>query len=592
MLTIRQLFMTVGAAVCALGTLMTAGTALAAVPEHTQILVYPGSTSTYINGVKQESQTAVLERGGRYYLPVSELTAWFGVPVKWQEAKGAVQLTTPSAFLEFTLAAGTLQINGGESRAWDKNVLLQNDRLYVELSWLKQFISYQAKADQELKRVELDYLKSGDSALFHNDAMPNVKPVAKFTVDKDSYRIGEPIHYTDLSYDPKGTELKDINWTGNAGVIFTPGLYKVSLEVKDSLGNVSDTFSRNILVKDEPYLDPFEYKVYYEPVGTYVKEEESDLRKYLRGIPQLKKDESKPTDRPLIVSDSPETFKGKGYLYQEKVNGKARLYADHVNGTDRKMKFAIVVRNPYPDRSVTIKTTNQGEVYPSIYANLIGNEATIGFLQNENAGMSDSMVLGPYESAYYKVMPDFYPGQGMNVLYDVETDGDAYFSFVAMEQGDTLKDIGGYPRLPYSGNVRGTFSVSAVTWDVYASDLTKPSSFAIGDGTSDKFVTGADFLTLEPSLNLGNYGVVYKIHIDKPSKMALLVLPRGGVFKGPFLVNGRIVQTPPSGVMMDYQGYTIIARTDGTEPSLDIDFSPAAGSAFPIDVILYPLNRK
>ncbi|WP_213055582.1 hypothetical protein, partial [Escherichia coli] len=136
-----------------------------------------------------------------------------------------------------------------------------------------------------------------------------------------------------------------------------------SLTVKDSLGNVSDTYSRNILVKDEPYLDAFEHKVYYEPVGTYVREEEAVLRKYLRGIPQIPKQERKPADRPLIVSDSPETFTEKGILYQEKVNGKARLYATHVNGMDRKMKFAILVRNSDPTRSVTIKTTNQGEVY-------------------------------------------------------------------------------------------------------------------------------------------------------------------------------------------------------------------------------------
>lgn len=38
---------------------------------------------------------------------------------------------------------------------------------------------------------------------------------------------------------------------------------------------------------------------------------------------------------------------------------------------------------------------------------------------------------------------------------------------------------------------------------------------------------------------------------------------------------------------MDYQGYTIIARTNGTEPSLDLEFSPASGSAFPIDVIFF-----
>ncbi|GAB7055273.1 MULTISPECIES: stalk domain-containing protein [unclassified Paenibacillus] len=583
---LRQLWLTFAAAI-AIG--VVSGQASAA-PEDSHLILYPGSTAVYINGSKTQAQAATLELDGRIYLPAAELNNWFGIPVKWDGDRQAVQITTPKAYLEYSLADRTV-LENGTGRKWGTDAELQGNRLYIEMAALQQYIAFHGKVDHELKRVELRYVKpEANRTRFTNDAAPNVKPVAKFTVDKEAYRIGEPIHYSNLSYDPKGTELRDIQWIGNAQAIFTPGLYKVSLTVKDSLGNVSDTYSRNILVKNEPYLDAFEHKVYYAPVGTYVREEEAVLRKYLRGIPQIPKQEQKPADRPLIVSDSPETFTEKGFLYQEKVNDKARLYATHVNGTDRKMKFAIIVRNSDPVRSVTIKTTNQGEVYPSIYANLMGNEPTIEFLQGKRA--VETMVLRPYETAYYKVMPDFYPGQGMNVLYDVETDGEVYFSFAAMEQEDGLDTIGVFPRLAYKGNVRGTFSGSEVQWNIDASSIRRPSSFAIGDGTSDQFVTGTDFFSQKPALNLGNYGVVYKIHIDAPPKMSVLILPRGGVFRGPFLVNGKIVQAPPSGVMMDYQGYTIIARTNGTEPSLDLEFSPASGSAFPIDVIFYPLNRK
>lgn len=583
---LRQLLLTITAVVI-LGTV--SGKA-AAVPEDSHLIMYPGNTAVYINGSKTQTQVATLERNGRYYLPAAELKGWLGIPVQWNEEKQAVQITTPRAFLEYSLTDRTVLENGA-SREWGNGAVLEGDRLYIELTSLQPYVSFQAQVDQELNRVELRYVKpAANRALFTNDTAPNVKPVAKFTVDKESYRIGEPIHYSNLSYDPKGTDLTNIQWIGNAHAIFTPGLYKVSLTVKDSLGNVSETYSRNILVKDKPYLDQFEHKVYYEPVGTYVREQEAVLRQYLRGIPQIPKQEQKPVNRPLIVSDSPETFTEKGFLYQEKVNGKARLYATHVNGMDRKMKFAIIVRNSDPTRSVTIKTTNQGEVYPSIYANLMGNEPTIEFLQGKRA--VETMVLRPGETAYYKAMPNFYPGQGMNVLYDVETDGEVLFSFAAMEQKDGLDTISLLPKLAYKGNVRGTFSGSEVQWNIDASMIKQPASFAIGDGTSDQFVTGTDYFSKEHALNLGNYGVVYKIHIDAPPKMSVLILPRGGVFRGPFVVNGQIVQAPPSGVMMDYQGYTIIARTNGTEPSLDLEFSPASGSAFPIDVIFYPLNRK
>jgi hypothetical protein len=558
-------------------------------PESVSLLMYYGNNEAFLGGVKVQMEAPVIKLKNRTYLPVASLQSFLGIPVQWEASTGSVQVTTPSAYIQLQLSGKQLRVNG-QIEDYDKAAFLLNDRLYVELDWINRFVGFKATVNEDLQRVELLYIKRHESGVFFNDTMPNTKPVAKFTVNKNSYRLGEPIIYTNASFDPDGDTIKGIEWTGNAEAIFQPGLFKVSLSVTDSKGTVSDPFSYNVEIVDEPYLDEFVYKVYHEPVGTYVKEEEKTLRAYLRGIPQLPNIAKLDKDRPLIVSDSPETFTEKGFLYQEKVNGKARLYADHVNGMKEKVQFAIIVRNPSPDKSVTIKTTRHGEVLPSIYANLIGNEASIEFLQSDRS--PESITVGPYQTIYYKKMPEFYPDQGMNVMYDVETSGEVYFSFVAMDPGVGIESVGMYKQLPYAGNVRGTFSGSDVSWEVDASGLTKPSSLAIGDGTSDIFVTGSDFYEKEKSLNLGNYGVIYKIHIPNPPKMSLLVLPRGGVFRGPFEINGTIIQAPPSGIMMDYQGYTILARTDGTEPSLDIEFTPAAGSAFPVDIIFYPLEDK
>ncbi|MBE1441992.1 stalk domain-containing protein [Paenibacillus sp. OAS669] len=561
-----------------------------AVPGSVSSLLYIGKDEAYRNGTPLKLEAPVLEVRGQAYLPAVSLPSLFGVNVQWQEASQSVQLTTPSAFAEFQLPAKQLKVNG-ITESFEKSASLINDRLYISMSWLEKHIGFKASVNEDLKRIDLLYIQMPGNGSFHNDTMPNTKPIAQFSVNKDKYRLGEPIIYSNTSYDPDGDAITSVNWTGNAEAIFEPGLFKVSLQVTDSKGTESEVFSRNVEIINEPYLDPFEYKVYHEPVGTFVKDEEATLRKYLRDIPTLPNVASLSKDRPLIVSDSPETFTEKGFLYQEKVNGKARLYADHVNGMNEKVQFAIVVRNPNPDKTVKITTTRSGEVYPSIYANLIGNEASIEFLQ-DNGDKPETLTVGPYQTVYYKKMPEFFPGQGMNVIYDVETDGEVYFSFVAMDAGADLSSIGMFDRLDYTGNVRGTFNGSDVTWNVDAKSFKKPSSLTIGDGTSDPFVTGDDFFRKHDSLNLGNYGVVYKIHIDNPRKMSVLLLPRGGVFKGPFEVNGKIIQTPPSGVMMDYQGYTILARTDGTEPSLDIEFTPAAGSAFPVDVIFYPLDDK
>jgi PKD repeat protein len=556
--------------------------------ENVYLLLYPGKQQAFVNGVSYTLDVPVEIIGDKAYVPAKWLGDMLNVKVQWNEQTQTVHMTTPKAFIEYDAVHQTVSINGSPI-PFAEVAVIRNDRLFVQLDWLSQYISYKISYNKEFNRVELLYLKTGNSTGFYNDNLPNAKPVAKFMTSKDTYRIGEPIQYTDLSYDPDMDPLER-NWIGKADAIFTPGVYKVSLTVTDSKGNVSETFSKNITVTDETFLNHFEYQIYYEPVGTFVKYDEPTLRKYLRGIPQLPNIVKHPADRKLIVSDSPETFTETGFLYQERVDGKARLYADHVNGMNKKVQFGIIVRNPDPVKTVIVKTTNQGEVFPSIYANLIGNEASVEFLQAEKK--PETLAVGPGQTVFYKKMPDFYPGQGMNVIYDVETDGEVYFSFVAMDADDDISSLGRYKQLDYAGNVRGTFDWSEVQWTVDAKSFTKPSSLTIGDGTSDKFVTGTDFFMKKDALNLGNYGVVYKIHIPEPRKMAVLLLPRGGVFKGPFKVNGKMVLAPPSGVMMDYQGYTIIARTTGTEKALDIEFTPAAGSAFPVDVIFYPLEEK
>lgn len=151
---LRQLLLSLSA-VFALG--VVSGQAAAA-PEDSHLLLYPGNTAVYINGSKTQTQVATLELNGRYYLPAAELTGWFGIPVKWDEGKQAVQITTPKAFLEYSLADRTV-LDNGASRNWGTDADLQGDRLYLELTSLQPYISFQAKVDQELKRVELRYVK-------------------------------------------------------------------------------------------------------------------------------------------------------------------------------------------------------------------------------------------------------------------------------------------------------------------------------------------------------------------------------------------------------------------------------------------------
>ncbi|MNI22420.1 hypothetical protein D3C73_759760 [compost metagenome] len=440
--------------------------------------------------------------------------------------------------------------------------------------------------NDELRRVEIVYAKNPEG--IYIDKTSNSKPVAKFTTAKPTYRLGEPVKYVDLSYDPDAEGLVSFDWVGKQEAFFKPGTYPVSLTVMDGHRNVSRVYTSNVTVVNEPYLSEVEYPIYMKPVGGYIKTNWTILWSHFNELPQLPKKIEEVTGRPLLVSDSPETFTEKGILYQDKVNGKARLYADHVNGMDKTMTLAVLATN-HTDKPITVKTTNKGEVWPSVYANLIGSEASIDFLMNNV--YDQTLVVPPSQTYIYAQMPNFHPGYGANLFYDIETDGELEISFIATEKvtQSILKEL---PHLDFTGHVRGTFPISELKWEVDASTFKEPSRISIGDNKTDKFVTGYDVMRKQNVDNGGNYGVVYKIHADKPRKMAIMILARGGVFKGPFKINGEFMPVPISGVLTAFDGMQVLARTTGDEDSLDIEFTPPAGSAFPVDLIFYPLDDK
>lgn len=568
--------------------LFTSGTPIAqaaASSSTTYILLYVNKAEAFLNNEQVTLDAPATIIKDKMFVPAKFLGDAMGMKVEWNDKTRDILMETPGYNIVLNADQKSVWINGVMT-PFDDVAAIVNGRLMIKLTWLADYMGARYTYNDELKRVDIIYTKQPLS--LYDTHTNNSRPVAKFTFAKPTYQIGEPVKYVDLSYDPDAEGIARYEWSGNQEAFFEPGTYPVSLTVWDKNGNKSETYTRDLVIENKVYLNEIEYPLYMKPPGTYFKTNWSALWSHFWELPELAKTASSDTSRPVLVSDSPEEVTQKGILYQDKVNGKARLYADHINGTPNKLTLAILATNT-TDKPVTIKTTNKGEVWPSVYANLIGNEATVDFLMNDP--LNESLTVPPKQTFIYKQFPDFYPGQGVNLFYDVETDGELQFSFVAtdMISQTTLQTL---PLLPFTGHVRGTFPVSEVNWKVDATSFTKPSRLIIGDGKTDPFQPGYDTLRKQQVLNEGNYGVVYKIHADKPRKMAILLLAKGGVFKGPFKINGEIRLVPESGVITAFDGMQILARTTGTEDSLDIEFSPPAGSAFPIDLIFYPLEDK
>lgn len=473
----------------------------------------------------------------------------------------------------------------GTTTPFADNALVFKDKLMVSLSWFAQQTGAEISYNPTKKSFTLELIIV---PVIIVDTMKNSPPVAKFTFGKASYQLGETVQYVDLSYDPDAEGIR-YQWTGRQDVFFMPGTYPISLRVFDNAGNESALFTKYLIIDNTSLLTEEQYPVYNQPVGTSFKTDWLYIHNHFSNLPSITKHETVDSSRSLLVSDSPETFRETGILYQDTINGKARLYADHINGTPDKMQFTIQARN-LTAQPITLRTTNKGEVTPSVYANLIGHVASVDFLLHEPV-YTAPLVIQPGQTAIYVQMPDLYPNQGINLIYDVETDGQLQIAFVAgLANALPINPFDTYKALDYTGHIRGNFVSSDKRWDVDLTTFTVPSRLVIGDGIEDTYVQGFDIQRQMQVTNTGNYGMIYTIHADKPRKMAVMLIAKGGPFKGPFVIDGQFMMAPSSGIISAHQSVQILARTTGTEDSFNLEFTPPAGSAFPINLIFYPLN--
>lgn len=563
--------------------LFAAGSAKAISATTAYIQLYVNQTKAFVGKDEVALDAPATILNGSTYVPAKFLGDVMGFKVEWNDATRTIAMEPPGYSITLDSDHKKVTINGVET-TFDPYAAIVNGKLLVKLTWVADYMGATYSWNDELKRVQIVYVKTPDG--LYVDAYTN-KPVAKFTTGKSEYRLGEPVKYVDLSYDPDAEGIASYDWTGNQDAFFQPGTYPVTLQVTDAKGHKSAPYTAYVKVNDTPYLSEFEYPLYMKPVSTIIPVTWPMYYAHFYDLPELPKKVTASTDRKLLVSDSPEEIKQMGILYQDEVNGKARLYADHVNGTQAPLQLAIMATNN-SDKPVTIRTTNRGEVFPSVYAQLIGSEASVDFLLGNP--VDKPLVVPPKTTFVYSQMPTMYPSQGVNLFYDIETDGPVDITFLAADKitSDSVRNL---PRQSYIGNVRGTFATSDLRWDIDASALTKPSRLVLGDGKSDAYVDGIDVFRSLAVKNEGNYGVKYDIHIDKPPRMAILLLARGGGFKGPFKINGDFALVPQSGVLTAFDGVQILTRTTGDEPTLDIEYTPPAGTGFPADLIFYPLEE-
>ncbi|MCS7462008.1 stalk domain-containing protein [Paenibacillus doosanensis] len=582
---------TLVSAAAAFGLLFPAAAgAVSVAPQHIEL--FAEKSAVTVNGQQVRLEQPAVIAGDSFYIPLRWLADTRGLELNWDGDANTIRLLTPKAFIEFDLGSRSITVNG-EPDDYSSVADIRNDRLLVKLSWIAEYADLQYKLAADGQSAQISFIGTPSSAykesdLTKDDAQPNSRPIALFAFGKSSYKLGEKVDYVDLSYDPDAEGLPDYEWNGKQDAYYKPGIYPVTLRVKDGKGNESEPFTRSVTIEDEPYLSEAQFPYYYDAPGAVFKAND-DVLNAVYGpeeskLPVLVR---QPEDKPLVLGSGSRFAAGLGYLYQEKVNGEARLYPQYTNGGRTESQLAVVMRNNN-EKAVKVTTTRQAESGPSVYGAVRLGKTAEDFLSS--APREDELVIEPGAAVYYKISPNMAPGQTFQGLYDIRTDGEISVSYAMIAPGDTTYNLSGYPLVASNGAKNGTFPVSEVGWTIDAHSLKWPAAVGMGDPSLEPPLQGYDAMNKQPLENRNHAGVRYRIQLEHTGKMAIALHPRSGFFQGAVRVNGNIITIPAAGLTENEA--VLLHRTGGGENSVDIEIMAVDGTQLPVDLVLYPLQAN
>jgi PKD repeat protein len=564
----------------AVGIWLPANNASAVSGSVTQIHLFAGKLQASVNtqGVLLEEPPVLIN--DHFYVPAKWLADILKLPLSWESETNTIQLLTSKAYIQFDPGHDRITVNGIQS-PFHAAAEIRNGRLLVDVSWLALYTNIAYRYDSGSQSMELSDISSPanaykESTLRKDDTLQNSRPIAKFAFGKSTYRLGEPIDYVDLSYDPDAEGLPDYHWTGKEDAFFKPGPYTVTLTVADGKGNQSEPFSKTITVLNVPFASEEQFSYSFKPVNSLFKKELfTAIPQQAAMAPNLPIVVSKSEDRRLIQGSSSAPIMEKGFLYQDKFTGRARLYPQYISGMSGSSQLAILVRNASETKPVQLATTAAADSQASVYTSLLGGKTAENFLVSSSE--QAMLTLEPGAARFIKVSPELGAGQGFQGIYDLEADGEVYVSYAMIASGDQPYDLGAYRTLQLNESHNGSYPVSEVSWQIDANSLKSPIALRIGDSTPGE-------------ANQPNAGVRYRIRIVTSDKTAAALYPQGGFFEGAVKVNGSIASLPSTGLTSN-EGI-LLYRSPGLGSRIDIELMAAGTTKLPVDLILYPLPSK
>ncbi|SFT10107.1 copper amine oxidase N-terminal domain-containing protein [Paenibacillus sp. BC26] len=425
-----------------------------------------------------------------------------------------------------------------------------------------------------------------------NVQMPNQPPVADFTTDKTTYRIGEPVTYTDLSTDDRN-DIISAKFTGNSPAFFSEGQFPVTLEVKDG-EQLIGTVTKMITVIPEILYTEDEFNLLFTPVGRKYTMDGTAVRNY----PTLSYTYTNEPAR-LVHSNSPERWMTTGLVYDTELSGATRFLFYNENGAGYPLKMYLVATNTSSTGQASVGVGAWGKGGPDKSTIMAGKMATIRYMDALTKNVPASYVtLAPGESKI--LLPEMSnvpvkPGDVFSAYADVvSTTNIRYRIVVVQDKQDPLPIIDSLTVMPRDNkHVRGTFDYADRVIDLSTSEPVgaKPQSILLGDSKIDKLVDGIDEMTGLLEYDFGNFGVLYKMKVQVAPNTIVGINARGGHYAGAFIVNGKLVPVTTDSALLTQNETAVLYRTGAAAETLDIVFTLASGSYLPINMTFLPMPQ-
>jgi hypothetical protein len=305
----------------------------------------------------------------------------------------------------------------------------------------------------------------------------------------------------------------------------------------------------------------------------------------------------------LLLSDSPEMVPDNGIMYQDTVSGDIRLFFHHVNATTEAKKIVVLLENA-GEETAHITVTQHGLGGPSLDYLQVGKKVQQEYLAGGNLYLLDVPCKDSRSLISFLDTSIIEPNMLVNGMYDLKIDHPVTVKVMMMPLDANIAEFAAKAKVlpPDDGKyrLRGTFEGKdrlVVGKQSYDSRKNGAVALTLADNKIDQYVTGIDATDGSPTLNYGNYGIVYKVYLPSMSgdKVSYYLNPRGGEYAGWLGLEYRhqdvyTIPTPADATSFGSKKISESAYLGTYESgkSVWMTFSPPGASNLPIKLIVAP----